>query len=383
MSDAHMTTVVDETRRHGDYLIRTGDETDRTEFVRLRSEVFGTWPESDAVDVFDWKYVDNPYIRGVPLIVVEHDDTIVAGYGYLVFEMAFDGEPVVGIQGTDAVVHPDHRGRGLFTEMVGFGHDCYRSDEALLWYGFPLSDAREILQYRGLYDGEIATDVFLHPNDDDWIRYDGSGRRVAALLKALRLPLYRLAMGAVELSESVVGTVAARSRPDIEVTRHETPPGEELQSLYERAIPDGLHVRRDEQFYEYRLRDPRFQFTTYVARRDGEPVAAVTTSRGGTQGSQFMVRDIIPFAGESRPLRAALSRALGDRPEGHNTKAWCSPGRRWTLLRSGFVPIRLVPSKSDRKSNPVARSERPGVDGTDSLDGVPETWALQALDCDF
>ena len=381
-----MLTLRDKNRRCGDYLIRPGTRADREAFVQLRSEVFGTWPKSAVDAVFNWKYIDNPYTDDIPLVVAERDGEIVGAYGQLVFERVLGDEPVVGLQGTDAIVHPDHQGRGLFTGMVTFGYDCYRSERAIIQYGFPLSDAREILMGKGLRRREVTTSVFFHPNDDDWIRYHGSGVEPKELLKAGQLPLYRIGIGSVKLAARIAGSIAGLTKPSVTVTKHEDPPTDELYSLYDCAVPTGVHARRNEPFYDYRLRDPRFQFTTYVARTNGRARAAVITSLDVNTRREFVVREVLPFEAESGPLRVALSHAVADRPQGCNVKAWCPSGRRGVLFRSGFVPMSVIPSRSDRKANPLIRS--PDARGSEDLDGdvdtpAPVPWSIQAIERDF
>jgi hypothetical protein len=97
---------------------------------------------------------------------------------------------------------------------------------------------------------------------------------------------------------------------NVTVTRHESVPVSLLSSLYERAPPAEAHVLRDETFYGWRFAEPGREFVTYVARRDGTPVAAIivgTDAVAGTASTAHLV-EVLPLSGgdELDPVFSSL-----------------------------------------------------------------------------
>ena len=82
--------------RHADYTIRSASRDDEAAFLDLHHTVFGTWPTSVAEDIFEWKYVDNPYVDDLPVIVVTRDGEVVGARGYTAFDLAVGDETVLG-----------------------------------------------------------------------------------------------------------------------------------------------------------------------------------------------------------------------------------------------------------------------------------------------
>lgn len=93
---------------------------DEESIVNLLTEVFNGWPnfsiECSSLDHWRWKYLDNPFrksyvslaLLGTEVIGVNHSFPIKVKIGEDVFRGSF---------GSDLAVHPDHRGKGISTQL--------------------------------------------------------------------------------------------------------------------------------------------------------------------------------------------------------------------------------------------------------------------------
>lgn len=89
------------------------------------------------------------------------------------------------------------------------------------------------------------------------------------------------------------------SPTDITVTKHERVPEQTMAALYRRRRPERPHVVRDEAFYRWRFHDnPEWgPNMTYIARRDGNPVAGIVTVETGQGFTTTSVIDVVPRTG--------------------------------------------------------------------------------------
>lgn len=85
---------------------------------------------------WDWFYLENP--NGSPLISLFVDDDRVLGhYAIMPTRLVHGDRTLLGYRSMSTMVHPDARGRGLFTELAGRVYDMAAGAGASLVYGFP------------------------------------------------------------------------------------------------------------------------------------------------------------------------------------------------------------------------------------------------------
>ncbi|MFC7069020.1 GNAT family N-acetyltransferase [Halobaculum lipolyticum] len=298
-------SVTTETREGRSYTFRRYERGDERGFLDLFET---TWGERRGEEWFRWRFVDNPYLDHVPMFVAETDGRVVGVRPYFAFRMRVAGEPALALSTVDTMVHPDHRGRGLFTTMTRQSLDFYADEDVAFVFNQPNAASRpgfESLGFRRVdptttYHRVQRPGVFLAE------RVDGRGTETLARgADLLAAGYHRLTAGATWDTE------------DVAVTRTPGVATRDLVRLSERATFPGITADRDAAFYEWRFASPAWRRSTYVASADGDALAAViartrTTEEGVTV---TQIADVAPTTGCDdwrRGVAACTERVIAD-----------------------------------------------------------------------
>jgi len=288
-----------EASEDGDYEVRPYAPDDREPFRSLYGRVFG---EERSEAWFAWKYEDNPYVDHVPAVVATDDDELVGARGLFALPMAagVDDERRVALQPCDTMVHPDHRRQGLFRRMTRRAIERYRGEHPF-FFNFP-----NRLTLRGNLElgWQVVSERSTHYRIEDPAAIAGDGP-LLQLAGRVGAPLLR---GYYRLRER-----ASAPSPEVPVRAERRLPAAELAELYRRAPPERIHAARDEEFYRWRLGNPDWEYTVYLAG-EGDPEAAVvagTSTRPGATTTRLA--DVVPLeAAPERALVALVERVLAD-----------------------------------------------------------------------
>jgi GNAT superfamily N-acetyltransferase len=347
------------------YEIRPYESGDREGFLSLYELVFG---EAMDTDWFAWKYENNPYVDHVPILVATADGRIVGARPFFALNMSCNRIHDVVLQPCDAMVHPDHRRRGLFTRMTEQAIERYR-DECRYFFNFP--NHRSLPGNLELGWRKVAERVFYY-------RIENPGRVLAARSDRTSVRLAGrfgtvLARGYYRLRDTLA------SSPDLSIRKESEVPVDELTSLYRRSVPDGIHVVRDEPFYEWRFENPEWNYTTYLAETEkGVEAALVTGASPGSGPNKTRFVDTIPLQPAPEHVLAALFE--GVLTDHTDTDLFCTSAQgipESVLRRFGFHPDNTLPlSLLNTQTTHVVRAlteewEANGVDITDS-----DNWLL-------
>lgn len=364
---------------HREYTIRWATGRHAGAFVSLHDEIFGTWG-TDARAQYDWKYVENPFVDGMPVVVVEDGSgDVVGARGYFALPVRAGDRGLLGLQSSDLMVHPDHRRQGLFRQMNAFGISAFE-DENALFFSFPGASARQGYTQDGWT--AVENPAFLRPLD--W--------EPAELSSPTDVVQYAGATGmstALGVLDRVLGSVG-----EYEVTATSGTVASLLSGLYERHVPRGIHAERTETFYEWRLAEPRQRFTTYVARREGRiAVAAVVSEDDGT----LQVRDILPYDADAAAIAAVLRHVARSAADADVLCAWRPAAVPVSAyLAAGLLPETVVPTVSTgddivtlgvpdapSPSDSPSPSDGPDSIGTTPAGTDPADWDVQLLERDY
>lgn len=271
-----------------EYAVRWFEPGDRDDFLSLYSQVYGEVGE----DWFEWKYEDVPYVDRAPIVVVDHEGTVVGARPTVALPLRIGDETVRALQQVDLVVHPDHRRRGLFTRLVERLYDAYESRREAVTFTFANYPAR-----RG-YEKMDAAFETPHSYLGTFSRFErvqypsafvGGDSRARRVGTRLASPVVRAYLAARDRRSL---------RSDYAVRRRESLPVDVLTRLYERDVPEAVHVRRDESFYRWRFAAPGCSVATYVAGERSEPVAAVVVCTRRADGVETVeINEVLPMSG--------------------------------------------------------------------------------------
>ncbi|MDS0259381.1 GNAT family N-acetyltransferase [Haloarcula sp. S1CR25-12] len=282
------------------YTIRWYRPGDRAQYLDLYADVLDTW--SHSPEWFDWKYVSNPYVDHVPIVVATENGDLVGARSFFALPMTVGGDEYGALEPCDTMVRPDHRRQGLFTRMTERAIERYEDRERAFFFNFP-------------------NEVTLRGNEKlGWQRV-GSAPLAYRVENVTPFLTARTTAPGAELAGAVGTRLASaynrlrerRRRPQPAVSvRHEQPvPVEQLAGLYETTAPDTIHAHRDAQFYRWRLSNPNWDYSAFVAE-SGEARAAVVVARvpaGKLYGPEVTrIVDVLPLTGHDR--REPLVRAL-------------------------------------------------------------------------
>ena len=362
--------------------VRPYRRSDRSGFLDLYE---GVWNVRKGTEWFDWRFEANPYVDEVPMVVAERDGEIVGAEPCLAFRLRAGRETALAFQPADWMVHPDYRRQGVFTSMTERFVDRYADGPAALYFNFP-SDAilpglerfgwrvvdRVPTHYRVQNPSTLAVDKL--PASAPSRVAPAVERTVSALAQSyLRLVDRRAESGS-----------AARGPTDASIVRHDGVPVGTLTSLYDRAVPDRIHVRRDAAFYRWRFANPRWTTTTYVARRDADPVAALVACSETVRGTRTTaVLDALPLDG-SAPLAtydALLGAVVADAADADVVKLGggaipSSVRRRHRFLPDDELPLSLLTETTTMAVRPASLdADRPWRFG-DRRPSDPTAWTL-------
>jgi predicted N-acetyltransferase YhbS len=119
--------------------IRAAEKGDMEAVLRLLNEVFGAQQRSSFrrnERFWNWKYLENPFGQSL-LTVAEVDGRIVGVDNLWPWEFEYRGSLIRAVQPCDSAVHPDFRGKGIFTSMRTFGLEQAWMQEYELVFNYP------------------------------------------------------------------------------------------------------------------------------------------------------------------------------------------------------------------------------------------------------
>lgn len=354
------------------YEVRLADQADRGRFLALYEDV---WGRSRSEAWFDWRFAATPYSPEVEMVVAERDGSLVGAELLLPMPLAVDSERVVARQPVDWIVHPDHRRRGVFTRMTELLLATY-GDRADLLFNFP-TDA--LLPGLEKFDWSTVSRQSTRYRVQDPRSVTGgeaAGSPAARLVERFGASAIGAGLGAVDL--------LAPTPSGVSVERVDGPATDAITAVYDETRPEDVHVPREAGFVDWRFANPRWDVATYVARRDGRPVATVVVATAAKpHASVAYLLDVQPMTTvpERAPAFAAALDAALDNLDVDAVQAPTDP-YPGVLRRRGFLcDDNPLLSRFSAPATHVVKSLR-GEDGfeRDVFDG--EEWQLMLGDRD-
>lgn len=344
----------------------------RDQVLQLQTHLWG--PEEAVNDAYmRWKYEKNPYSRHPLIVVARADGRVVGMRGAFVIPWVIGRtqRPLVAACLGDAVVHPEHRRRGLVRrideELVARASDAG-------WH-FLLNTSS------GLALRRLALDT---------------GWEVVNGIEGMRLP-GRVALEGVDPSEgpaaagiSVLDLWAPPSGARRVVVEREPRPAA-MAALAATGLPGAIQERRDETYFRWRFANPlcRYRFLYHLEGRWWPRVTGylVVQEHGPEHDTSLNLVDWA--AKRPRILSDLLSTLDSARADADRVHLWISPARPEeveTLSAAGFQaeppleppyasPALLVLALPPHASGPDASTLREV--------SRPDAWDLRMTASDF
>jgi|AntDeeMinimDraft_5_1070356.scaffolds.fasta_scaffold01143_10 GNAT superfamily N-acetyltransferase len=349
-----------------EYAIREFESGDVEAFLDLHS---ATFDPDYGPEWFAWKYQHNPYVDHVPIIVAERDGVLVGARPFFALDVAVDGERALALQPGDTMVHPDHRRQGLFTRMTETAIEKYSAGEPAFFFNFPNHQSGPgYLKLGWETVGEETTYYRIQNPNALGLDESTAWKSVAST-----------AAGPVLAGYNRLSNVRTRSPEGVTVRRHESVPTETMADLAASESTNGIHVWRDERFYDWRFDTPAWDYSAYVAERGDEPVAGMVVGTSVESGLRTTkVTDVVPTPdGEATDEQDALLHRLIRDYADSDVLAAPSALSRSALGRAGFRSDDRPPLGS--VANPTTHVVR-SLTGDWTHNGVeitdPSNWRL-------
>lgn len=333
-----------------DYDVRRYEPADSDAFRSLYETVFG---ERASAGWFDWKYAENPFTESVPMTVAERNGHLVGARPFFALPIRAGERTYTAFQPADAMVHPDHRRRGLFTRMTERALDWLAGEtesEDAFCFNFP--NERSLpgdLKLGWRVVGTVPTHYRIE-RAGAFLDGDGVGARLATLGGSGFL--------------GVIDRVG-RSKGEVRIDRREGIAAATLASLYERRVPRGLHAHRTPEFYRWRFSNPNWEYTTYTAGETDTPSVAAVVGTGETDGVTFArVVDVVSLVPDRRTagVRETLLAAIVADTEA-DAITMMGPGSRYGspgsqgFYRDDRPPLSVASSPTTMVARPIGTTE--------------------------
>lgn len=269
-----------------DRTVRQFRADDVDAFLDLHSRIFD---DGQSRRWFAWKYEDNPYVDHVPILVAEADGELVGARPLFALDMSVGGDRRLALQPADTMVHPDHRRQGLFTEMTEAAIDRYSDGEASFFFNFPNQQSRPGYLNLGWENVADWSTYYRIQHPSELARHRSAARPFSVGCRAVE-PLLN--------GYNWLSNVRSSPENDLRVSAYESVPAATMAGMGREK--EGIHVLRDEQFYEWRFANPNWDYETYVAEDAGVPVAGMVVGTSvGPGPTTTKVTDVAPLPGET------------------------------------------------------------------------------------
>lgn len=305
--------------------LRIATPDDTTAILALCRAVYGDQVTDLDLAYWQWRFLDESPFRG-EVMLAEREGRVIGIQPLAIFDWLEGAERLRGGMYSGVMTHPDHRRRGVFSDLIQACDDHATRAGARFCFTLPNDASMAGFRKLGGWQAPGPIPMYLKVVDGRALVASRAGQAVGSLLgRAAQIPFARVPgrphRGRIEAVDQVPA---------------------ELDEVADAFAADAgtLMIRRGAAYWDWRYsRHPHRTYRTLVLRRGGELVGAVAVGQGERMGLPVgMVVDLVARGG--RPTLRALLRAAADetRTRGLGLLACqaTTPRLRSALRREGF-----------------------------------------------
>lgn len=318
-----------------DYTIKDYEDKHFTGVFRLFKDVFG---KNMNQEYFLWKNINNPQGKSIIKLALKEDEVIGLSSIWM-FNMEFMGKSILSGQSVDAMVHRDHRKKGIFESLAMAALEDMKSAGFQLRFNFPneaaykasigkinIKKVCDIPQYIKILKGREAAGMF-------------TANKLIKLGGGLLLDVYRNAKN--------LGTNNSSEYSIVEINRFDSK-FDELWNNVKNDYP--IAVERSSKYLNWRYIDSPEKYKIYGAYKNNELVGYMVTaieSKTGKGGESLLlghIADLICYRGHKDAAYVLIREGEKNLKEAGACAISCWMIKEWfyseILGRAGFLQLR-------------------------------------------
>jgi len=318
-----------------DYTIKNYEDKHLIGVFSLFKDVFG---KDIDKEYFLWKNMNNPQGKSIIKLALKEDEVVGFSSAWM-FNMEFMGNTILAGQSVDAMVHKDHRKKGIFESLALAALEDMKNTGAQLRFNFPNEAAYnasvgkinirkvcDIPQYIKILKGKEAAGMF-------------TANKLIKLGGGLVLDVYRHAKN--------LGTNRTSYYSIVEVNRFDSK-FDELWNNVKNDYP--VAVKRSSQYLNWRYIESPEKYKVYGAYKNNELVGYLVTaveSKTGKGGESLLlghIADLICYKEHQHAAYELIKEAERKLEEAGACAISCWMIKEWfysrILGRAGFLQLR-------------------------------------------
>lgn len=249
--------------------VRKYKERDKESIINLHNDIMQS---GRTEELFNWKYINHPNIQEPRIVVAENDNTVVGYAGDFPVPLQVQDTPITARQPVDIMIREDFRSAKLFTDLVDTLRNAFGDNSVAVEFGYPTKATRKIwrrFENWSFYD--YPQSIRIQRPETLLPELQGIATLAELLIQSAGLPL-RLAL---RIRDWVSRRRDPTSIEDVQQSRgyvssaFGTPPTKQHP----------VCIRRDQDYWNWRSKDPRRQIRSYWVGNKDSPDAAILVSQ--------------------------------------------------------------------------------------------------------
>lgn len=114
--------------------IRQYQQGDEKEILKLFKLVF---KQEMTIEYWKWRFKDNPYTKEILITLMWEEKELIGHYAVSPVEMLFEGKIIKTALSMTTMTHPEHGGKGVFSQLASHLYNELESKGYKMVWGFP------------------------------------------------------------------------------------------------------------------------------------------------------------------------------------------------------------------------------------------------------